>query len=166
MSVNTILKGAVVGALSGYAGVEAMSPVTTQILNQTSPADRAQEERVSPGVAYTIAAKDLASRVGSHLSDEQATQVGNVFHIGLGIAAGEMYVLLRRGFGWNPMLCGLVTAAVLWGGLDEGITPAMGWSAPNSDYPLATHIRGAIGHLTLGAATALMAEFLTWLQED
>ncbi len=166
MSIITVLKGAVIGALSGYAGVEAMSHVTTQVLKLTPQDDREQEQRVSPGIAYTIAAKDLAGRFGTQFSDDQATQVGSIFHAGLGLAAGEMYVLLRRGFGWGPVLSALVTASVLWGGLDEGITPAMGWTAPYSAYPIATHIRGAIGHLTLGAAVALTAEILTWLEED
>jgi hypothetical protein len=166
MSVKTILKDAAIGAISGYVGVQAMSPVTTKLQAMESPQDAEREKRASLGVAYTIAAKDLAGRLGRQLNDEQATQVGSVFHIGLGLAAGETYVLLRRAFGWGPVLSALVTASLLWGGVDEGITPAMGWSAPNSDYPTATHIRGAIGHLTLGAAVALTAEFLTWLEED
>jgi hypothetical protein len=143
-----------------------MTPVTTKLQAMESPQDAEREKRVSPGVSYTVAAKDLAGRLGTQLNDEQATQVGSMFHLGLGLAAGEVYVLLRRGFGWGPALSALVTASLLWGGVDEGITPAMGWSAPNSDYPTSTHTRGAIGHLTLGAAVALTAEFLTWLEGD
>lgn len=164
MSGSTWLKGAVIGAISGYAGLEAMTPVTTKLQAMQSPQDAEQEKRVSPGVSYTVAAKSLASRAGRQLNDQQATQLGSVFHVGLGLAAGEMYMVLRRGFGWGPALSGLVVASLLWGGVDEGLTPAMGWSAPNSAYPMSTHVRGAVGHLTLGAVVALAAELLSWLQ--
>jgi hypothetical protein len=53
----------------------------------------------------------------------------------------------------------------LWGGIDELLTPAMGWNAPSSAYPLSTHIRGLVGHLALGAATAVTAETLGVLEE-
>jgi hypothetical protein len=166
MSGHTVLKDVVIGAMSGYAGVQAMTRVTTRLQSMESPQDAEQEKRVSPGVAYTIAAKQLASRVGWELDDGQATQLGSVFHLGLGLAAGEIYLLLRRGFGWGPVLSGLVVASLLWGGVDEGLTPAVGWSAPNSAYPKSTHVRGAVGHLTLGAAVALTAELLAWLRQS
>ena len=44
--------------------------------------------------------------------------------------------------------------------LDETLTPAMGFSAPDRDYPAATHIRGFIAHLAFGAAVAATAELL------
>jgi hypothetical protein len=44
--------------------------------------------------------------------------------------------------------------------VDEGLTPALGLSAPNLDYPLSTHLRGFLGHLAYGAAVAATAELL------
>lgn len=166
MSGSALLKNVMIGAISGYVGVEAMTPVTTKLQAMQSRKDAEQEKNASPGVAYTIAAGDLAHRTGWNLNDEQATQLGSAFHLGLGLAAGEMYMLVRRGFGWGPVLSGVVVASLLWGGIDEGLTPAMGWSAPYSAYPTSTHVRGAAGHLTLGAAVALSAELLGWMQES
>ena len=40
----------------------------------------------------------------------------------------------------------------------EGLTPALGLSAPNRDYPAATHVRGFLAYLVWGAAAALAAE--------
>ena len=42
--------------------------------------------------------------------------------------------------------------------VDEGLTPALGLSAPNRAYPVATHLRGFLAHLVWGAAAALAAE--------
>jgi hypothetical protein len=44
--------------------------------------------------------------------------------------------------------------------LDEALTPAMGFSAPDRDYPMATHIRGFAAHLLFGAVIATAAELL------
>jgi hypothetical protein len=44
--------------------------------------------------------------------------------------------------------------------IDEGLTPALGYSAPNRDYPVLTHVRGFAGHLGFGAVNAAVAEAL------
>jgi hypothetical protein len=44
--------------------------------------------------------------------------------------------------------------------VDEGLTPALGLSAPDRAYPLSTHLRGFLGHLAYGAAVAATAEVL------
>lgn len=44
--------------------------------------------------------------------------------------------------------------------IDEGLTPALGYSAPNRDYPVLTHVRGFAGHLVFGAVNAAVAEAL------
>jgi hypothetical protein len=41
---------------------------------------------------------------------------------------------------------------------DEMMTPALGFSAPNRAYPLATHLRGFAGHLVFGLAVAAVTE--------
>jgi hypothetical protein len=44
---------------------------------------------------------------------------------------------------------------------DEMMTPALGFSAPNRAYPVATHVRGVIAHLMFGLAVAATTE-LGW----
>lgn len=41
---------------------------------------------------------------------------------------------------------------------DELMTPAFGFSAPNLDYPLATHARGLAAHLAFARAAAATME--------
>ena len=47
--------------------------------------------------------------------------------------------------------------------INEGLTPALGYSAPNRDYPVLTHVRGLAGHLVFGAVDAAAAEALSRL---
>jgi hypothetical protein len=42
--------------------------------------------------------------------------------------------------------------------VDEGLTPLLGFSAPNRAYPLATHARGVAVHLVFGMAVAAVTE--------
>jgi uncharacterized membrane protein YagU involved in acid resistance len=118
------------------------------------------ENNVSPGVSFELAARDLAARLGLALSDQEAKDIGSLFHYGLGLAAGEIYVLLRRGTSLRPMQASIVTGMTLFLGIDELLTPVMGWGAHPTAYPPATHIRGFLGHLTLGAVVAVVAEIL------
>ncbi len=49
-----------------------------------------------------------------------------------------------------PVVAGLLTGLGLWAVFDEGLVPALGFSAPNGAYPLSTHLRGFVGHLAYG----------------
>jgi hypothetical protein len=42
--------------------------------------------------------------------------------------------------------------------VDEGLTPALRFSAPNRAYPLATHLRGFVAHLAYGLTVAAVTE--------
>ncbi|MGH2443573.1 MAG: hypothetical protein ACRDFX_10480 [Chloroflexota bacterium] len=165
MGFRSLAQDGVIGLISGYVGGRVMNAATTKLQAMESPQAKEQEKRVSPGVSYEIAAKDLAQRAGIHVDDAQAGAIASFFHLGLGLGAGEFYVALRRITRLNPAVSGLTIALLLFGGIDEGITPAMGWSAPGPAYPPATHVRGLLGHLTLGATVLVVAEFLTWLMK-
>jgi uncharacterized membrane protein YagU involved in acid resistance len=58
----------------------------------------------------------------------------------------------------RPLGAGLAAGAALSLVVDEGLTPALGLSAPNRACPAATHLRGFLAHLVWGAAAALAAE--------
>jgi membrane-bound metal-dependent hydrolase YbcI (DUF457 family) len=66
--------------------------------------------------------------------------------------------VLRRTTGLNPVAAGLATGAAMSVIVDELMTPAFGFSAPNLDYPLATHARGFAVHLVFGLAAAAVFE--------
>jgi hypothetical protein len=158
--VKGLFREVVIGGISGHVGGKAMDAVTTKLYEMTPEAVKDQESKVSPGVAFEIAARDLAARLGIELSDEEGKDVGSVFHYGLGLTAGEMYVLLRRHSSLGPFGAALATSMTLFLGIDEFLNAAMGWSARPTEYPAATHIRGFLGHLALGAVVAFVAEVL------
>ena len=47
--------------------------------------------------------------------------------------------------------------------VDEGMTPLLGFSAPNREYPFVTHLRGFAAHLAFGLGVAATAETIHWL---
>ncbi|MGI8825451.1 MAG: DUF1440 domain-containing protein [Chloroflexota bacterium] len=163
MRIFEDIQDTVIGLASGYAGDKVMGRATTALSGMESQDAKEQEKKVSPGISYNIAAGDLAKRAGMQLTEEQASRVGSLFHLGLGLGGGEAYVAMRRRFGLSPVVSSLIVSLGLWLSVDEGLTPAMGWSAPDADYPLETHVRALAGHLALGTTIAAVAEVLAWL---
>lgn len=49
--------------------------------------------------------------------------------------------------------------------VDEGLTPLLGFSAPNRAYPASTHVRAFAAHLVFGLAVAAVTE-ATWCVLD
>jgi hypothetical protein len=162
MAAHPLVKNTLIGLTAGYSGLRAMDLATSKLYTMASEADKEQEKRVSPGVAYNLAARDLAGDIDIQLDDKKASTVGSAFHLGLGLNTGLLYMLLRRGLGVGQVSAASTAAGALFFGIDEGANWAMGWSAPPDAYPLSTHIRGAVGHAVLGAITAITAEALSW----
>ncbi len=86
-----------------------------------------------------------------------------VFHYGLGMSWGPPYAFLRRWAAVGPVSAGLLTGAATSLLVDEGMTSLLGFSAPNRDYPLATHLRGFAAHLAFGLGVAGTVETIRWL---
>ncbi|MDQ3657330.1 MAG: DUF1440 domain-containing protein [Chloroflexota bacterium] len=164
MRWHTLIADIGVGLLAGYAGTKVMEPVSIKLYEWESEADRQQEDAVRPGSPYDIAARKTTQLLGLKLSDEHVQKLGTtLFHYGLGMSWGPVYTGLRRFTGIHPIAGGAGTGTVMWLLVDEGLTPLLGFSAPNSAYPLATHVRGFVAHLAWGLGTAVAAEGLTWL---
>ncbi|GAC1514788.1 MAG: hypothetical protein NVS2B16_22030 [Chloroflexota bacterium] len=161
MDSQRFVKDAVIGLLSGYAGSKVMDPVTTKLQQFESEEDKRREREASPSAAYDVAARKISEAAGLRLSEEQIASVAIAFHYGLALAAGELYVLLRRSTTLGPVPASLVVGLTLWAGVDEGVNAIFGFSAPPSAYPPATHVRGLMGHLALGFGVAVAAESLT-----
>ena len=145
-----LLSDAVAGAVGGYVGLAVMDPVTSRVYTLASQADKDREAAVSPGVAYTVAARKSAAVVGVALTHDQAKAVGSAFHYAIGIGWAPVYPVLRRLTAMPPLTAGLLTGMGLWSVFDEGLVPSLGFSAPNRAYPLSTHLRGFVGHLAYG----------------
>lgn len=101
----------------------------------------------------------MAERVlGIELDEQRRQQAGMAFHFGAGLGWTPVYIFLRRRAGWSPVVSGLATGASQSLILDEIVTPAIGASAPNREYPASTHIRGLAAHLVYGLTMAALME--------
>jgi len=140
--------------LAGYIATKVMEPVSVKLYELESEADRQHEDAVRPGPPYQVAAQKTASLLGLELTHAQLAKLSLVFHYGLAISYAPVYSTLRRRTALSPAAAGLVTGAAMSLIADEFVTPALGFSAPNRAYPLATHVRGFVAHLVFGLGLA------------
>lgn len=150
-----LVAGLVATKITEY-GQQALWSLTPEKIKQ-------REERVRPGPPYRVAAEKTAHLVNVELERDQLDRLGAAFHYGSGITWGAVYCLMRRAAGMESLGAGLAAGTSMSIILDELVTPAFGFSAPDRDYPAETHLRGFIGHLLYGAALAGAAETLYWL---
>lgn len=152
------------GMIGGYVGTQVLERVSMKLYELKPEEDRKREEEVRPGPPFYIAAKKTTEALGLELSEEQLQNLATyVFHYGLGMGWGPTYTFLRRRSDLNPVSAGLLSGAALSLLVDEGITPLLGFSAPNRDYPLSTHLSGFVAHLAFGLGVAATAEAIYWL---
>jgi hypothetical protein len=153
-----------IGSIGGCVGTQMMERVSMKLYEMEPEEARQKEDKVRPGPPFVIAARKTADLLGLDLSEEQIQKVGMyLFHYGLGMGWGPMYTFLRRWTNLNPVSAGLLTGAAMSLVVDEGMTPLLGFSAPNRDYPLVTHLRGFAAHLAFRLGVAGTAETIHWL---
>lgn len=152
------------GVVGGYVGTKVLEQVSMKLYELESEGGRQREDEVRPGSPPEIAARRTTQLLGLQLSDKSIGFLATyLFHYGLGMSWGAVYTLLRRRTRWNAAATGLGTGAAMSLIVDEGMTPALGFSAPNRDYPLVTHLRGFVAHLVFGLGVAATAETIYWL---
>lgn len=157
---QTLLVDVAIGLTAGLVATAVYGGVQQAFYRATPKHVRRQEERARPAPSSQVAADKGAESLGYPLDEQQSKVAGRVVHYGVGAAWGPLYGLLRRHGGMHPLGAGLLTGASMSLILDEGVTPAFGFSAPNRDYPAQTHVRGFLNHLAYGAAVAVTAESL------
>lgn len=147
--------------IGGYVGTKLMERVSSTLYRLEPEDDRRREDAVRPGPPYQIAARKTAALLGLDLSDRTLQALGTyLFHYGLGMGWASLYPLLRSETTLRPLAAGLVTGGSLSLLVDEGLTPLLGFSAPNRAYPLITHLRGVANHLVYGLSVAVSVEAL------
>ena len=161
MRTRAVISGAAAGIIGGFVGTKVMNPVMAKLQELAPEADREREKSVSPGSPYKLGARKAADLVGVRLDEKQLDAAASAMPYTVGIAGGLLYVALRRVARMNPMLAAIASGMSLFFAVDEGLTPTLGLSAPNNEYPLSTHVRGFLGHLVYGAGVAVTAEALT-----
>jgi hypothetical protein len=137
---------AAAGALAGYAASRTMDAATTWFYGTQSEESKEREEEIAPGGALVQIGKQLGGVAGRDLDDEQAGRVGLVVHRTLGVAYGIAATrLVRRGM--PPVAAGIVVGTAAFVLIDEGTAITQFF-----EYPTESHLRGVVGHATLGLA--------------
>jgi hypothetical protein len=158
MTLSQVAKDCFVAAAGGYIGTLAMEQFNMKTYPLESEEVRRQEESVRPGPPYQIAARKISQVAGLDLDDEQVKKAGMAMHYLLGPSWMPVYIALRRRTGLHPLTAALASGASLSLIVDEGLTPALGFSAPNRAYPLVTHVRAFTAHLVFGVVAAAVVE--------
>jgi hypothetical protein len=139
-----------VGALTGYVASRTMDQATTRFYDSQSVSSKRREEELAPGGTLVQLGKELGRAVGRDLDDQQAGRVGLAVHRTLGVGYGMAASgLVRRGM--HPLPAGLAVGTAAFLLVDEGTAlPTL------TDYPVASHMRGVVGHGTLGLAVGAL----------
>jgi hypothetical protein len=158
MRLRALVTDLALSAAAGYLGTKVMEPVSMKLYEQESDQDRAREDAARPGPPFQVAAEKLTELFGLQLREQQLSRLSMAFHYGLAIQWAPLYPLLRRHAQLGPVAAGLATGTAMSVIADELMTPAFGFSAPNLDYPLVTHVRAFLAHLAFGLAVAATVE--------
>lgn len=121
---------------------------------------RAREDAARPGLPDEIAARTIVVAAGIRLTGKASERASLGIHDGLALTWSPLYVLLRRKTGMSSIRAGLLTGTTMSLIADEIMTPIFEFSAPNSAYPLVTHLRGFVAHQIFGLAVAVTGEAL------
>jgi hypothetical protein len=146
----------VVGATAGYLASQVMDKATTWFYDRQSDASKQREQEVLPEGAPIASARKLAGLVGAEPTDKQAGTIALAMHQSLGQLYGVVAAALTRR-GVSPMVAGVASGMGGFLLVDE-LANSLFFTPPPQAYPLESHLRGVVGHLTLGATTgALLA---------
>jgi hypothetical protein len=138
MNIRRALTDTALSLLAGYVGTKAMEPVSMKLYELEPEHVRQREDAARPGPPYQVAAGKISAALGTKLDDQLLQRASMALHYGLAIQWAPLYALLRHRTDWSPVDSGTAMSIVA----DELMTPALGFSAPNPAYPLATHARG------------------------
>lgn len=141
------------GLLAGYVGSRAMDQATTWYWGRMSERAKAREVEANPEGTPLTVGRTVAVRLGRGSDEGTARATAAQLHRGLGLAYGVLAARLVRS-GLPPVTAGVVTGAAAFVLVDEAATSAV-LPAPWT-YPLESHVRGAIGHLTLGTVVGIV----------
>jgi hypothetical protein len=181
-SARRIITDILLGAVAGTAASLVMAQTTRYLYEHENKAAKAQEReargsrrapgteaRNAPGVVEqggvsglssggSVAVEKAARVFEQELSDEERKTLEIKLNLGLSMAAGAAYALLRHrvpASGWGR---GLAFGALFWLLVDEAGNPVLGLTPPPAEFPWQSHRRGLVGHLVFGLVTETVLE--------
>ena len=143
-----------VGAAAGYVAGQAMNQATTWFYGRQSDESKQREQEVLPEGAPMASARKLASWIGAEPTEDQTETLAQVMHQSLGQLYGVVAASLTRR-GVNPVAAGLASGAGGFLLVDE-LANGLLFTPPPQAYPAESHLRGVVGHLTLGATLGIL----------
>tara|TARA_R110002073_G_scaffold139085_4_gene289007 strand:+ start:2009 stop:2530 length:522 start_codon:yes stop_codon:yes gene_type:complete len=149
-----------IGLFAGFATTKVTEYAQQALWKVTPGPVRQLENQLRPGPPFRVAAEKTSKLAGFDLDDKKLQAAGMAFHYASDIGWGPVYCLMRRSAGMETLGAGVATGLSMSIILDEVVTPAFGFSAPNKEYPTVTHLRGLLGHLVYGLTLAGTAEAL------
>jgi hypothetical protein len=99
-------------------------------------------------------ARKLAGLIGAEPTDDQAGALAAALHQSLGQLYGVVAAALARN-DVPPVTAGLTIGAAGFLLVDE-LANSLFFTPPPQAYPVESHLRGLVGHLTFGAATGVL----------
>jgi hypothetical protein len=152
------MKGAIrvllVGAAAGFLAGKAMDQATTWFYGRQSEASKRREQELLPEGAPIASARKLAGLIGAEPTDDQAGAIAQALHQSLGQGYGVVAAALTRR-GVPPLAAGLGAGMAGFLLIDE-LANSLFFTPPPQAYPVESHLRGVVGHLTLGATTGVL----------
>ena len=149
-AIRVLLVGAVAGNLAGRV----MDQATTWFYERQSDASKRREGELLPEGAPLASARKLAGLIGAEPTDDQAGTIAAALHQGLSQLYGVVAAALTRR-GVPPVRAGLATGVGGFLVVDE-LANSLFITPPPQAYPVESHLRGVVGHLTLGAVTGVL----------
>jgi hypothetical protein len=143
-----------VGASAGYLAGQVMDKATTWFYGRQSDASKQREQEVLPEGAPTASARKLAGLIGAEPTDKQVRTISLVMHQALGQLYGVVAAALTRR-GLPPMTAGVASGMGGFLLVDE-LANSLFFTPPPQAYPVESHLRGLVGHLTFGATTGAL----------
>jgi hypothetical protein len=152
------MKGAIrvllVGAAAGYLASRVMDQATTWFYEHQSDASKQREGELLPEGAPMASARKLARLIGAEPTDDQTGTIATALHQSLGQLYGVVAAALTRR-GVPPVRAGLASGAAGFLLVDE-LANGLFFTPPPQAYPVESHLRGVVGHLTFGATTGVL----------
>ncbi len=149
-AIRVLLVGAVAGNLAGRV----MDQATTWFYARQSDASKRREGELLPEGAPMASARKLAGLIGAEPTDDQLGTIAATQHQALGQLYGVAAATLTRR-GVSPLSAGLAAGMGGWLLVDE-LANSLFFTPPPQAYPVESHLRGAVGHLTFGAALGVL----------
>jgi uncharacterized membrane protein YagU involved in acid resistance len=158
VKLRDMAEDAAISVIGGYLATTLMGKFNMKLYQMQTDEAREQEDNTRPGPPPQIAAKKIFGLVGINLEGKALEGGTMLMHYGLAASWAPVYMLLRRRAGMTPVGAGLASGAAMSLIVDEGLTPLLGFSAPNKAYPLVTHVRAFVAHQVFALGLAAVIE--------